>query len=111
MPTYNHSGIQENRDFFLSKNSSIYYTVLDDFQSDHIHYVDTEYYASSILIPLLTFRLNFVLTSINHKSVIHTHVMTYFKYSKEILSFIILTPFKLVEKFPNSLYLTQNPRD
>jgi hypothetical protein len=77
MPTYNHSDVQENRDFFLSENSPTYHTVPDDFQSDCIHYMDIEYYTPPILVPLLTFGLNFVLIPINYESAIHTHVMTY----------------------------------
>jgi hypothetical protein len=55
MPTYIHSGVQENSDFFLSENGPTYHTVPDDFQSGHIHYVDTEYCVPPVLIPLLTF--------------------------------------------------------
>jgi hypothetical protein len=91
MPTYNHFDVQKNRDFFLSKNSLTYHTVLHDFQSGHIHYVDTEYSASSILILLLTFGLDFVSIPINHESAIHTHIMTYSKYSKEILPAVLDT--------------------
>jgi hypothetical protein len=91
MSTYIHSGIRENSDFFLSGNNHTYHMIPDDFQSGCIHYVDTEYCAPRILVPLLTFGLDFVLTSINHKSTIHTHVTTYSKYGKEILPTVLNT--------------------
>jgi hypothetical protein len=91
MPTYIHSGIRENSDFFLSRNGSTYHMVSDDFQPGHIHYMDTKYHAPSVLVPLFTFGLKFVLTPINHESAIHTHITTYSKYGKEILPAVLNT--------------------
>jgi hypothetical protein len=91
MSTYIHSGVQENSDFFLSENGPTYHMVLDDFQPGRIHYVDTEYCAPPILVPLLTFGLDFVLTLINHELAVYTHITTYSKYGKEILPAVLNT--------------------
>jgi hypothetical protein len=91
--------------FFLSENGSSYHTVLNDFQLGYIHYVDTKYYTSSILISLLTYNLDFVLMPINYESAIHTHVITYSKYSKEILP-AMLNTFHIGKKIPKFVCLT-----
>jgi hypothetical protein len=95
----NNNNNNNNTGPFLSENSPTYHTVPDDFQSGRIHYVDTEYRVSSVLVPLLTFGLDFVPTPINYESAIHTHVTTYSKYGKEILP-VVLNTLQVSGKIP-----------
>jgi hypothetical protein len=61
--------------------------------------VDTKYRAPPILVPLLTFGLDFVSILINYKLTIHTYVTTYLKYGKKILP-AVLNTFQVSGKIP-----------